>query len=276
MSRYSDPHTVSQAGDWIMGTARRNPEALLLLAAGCCLLMRSGASSSSRASSGRYGGGDEWSRSGSNRFSRAAESTTDYVSGMKDRASSTASAYAADVKDRISDTAGSYAETVSEFASDARRNISAASERFTRQAQSSMDWVMRDQPLAVALAGLAAGAAVAAAFPTTDIENRTLGSARDALTDAAKEAGENLMGAAGKAGERLKSAAAERGLSSVRDVASDVAETFTGAAKGKSDDLGSATTVPESPSTRADFARSEPNRPSNMARTSEPGDRSNR
>ena len=96
------------------------------------------------------------------------------------------------------------------------------------------------------------------------------------LTGAAKEAGENLMGAAGKAGERLKSAAAERGLASVKDVASDVAETFTGAAKGKSDDLGSATTVPESPSTGMDFATSDANRPSNMARTSDPGGRSNR
>jgi hypothetical protein len=126
---------------------------------------------------------------------------------MKDRVSNMAGSYAADIQDRISDSAGSYAETVSEFASDARRNVSEKTQRFTHQArstvQSSMDRIMRDQPLAVALAGLAAGAAVAAAFPTTEIENRTLGGAREALTDAAKEAGENLMGAAGKAADRL-------------------------------------------------------------------------
>jgi len=40
---YSETETYSQAGAWLMGTARRNPEALLLLAAGCCLLMRSAA-----------------------------------------------------------------------------------------------------------------------------------------------------------------------------------------------------------------------------------------
>jgi hypothetical protein len=261
-----------------MGAARRNPEALLLLAAGCCLLMRSGASSSSRAYSARYGEGDLWSRSGSNRLSRAAESATEYASGMKERASSAASAYAADVKDRISDTAGSYADTVSEFASDARRNISETTERFTRQAQSSMDRIMRDQPLAVALAGLAAGAAIAAVFPSTEIEDRTLGGAREALTDAAREAGQNLMGAAGKAGERLKSAAAERGLSAegLKDMASDVAETFTSAAKGKPSDLGRATTVPENPSTRTDFAAGNADRGSSMAGNSEPGGRSNR
>jgi hypothetical protein len=275
MSRYSDPHRASQTGDWIIGTARRNPEALLLLAAGCCLLMRSGASSSSRAYSGRYGEGDYSSRASSNRFSQAAEKATDYASGMKDRVSSTATAYAADMKDRISDAAGSYADTVSEFASDARRNISEASERFTRRVQPSMDWVMRDQPLAVALAGLAAGAAVAAMFPSTEIENRTLGGAREALTDAAKEAGQNLMGAAGKAGERLKSAATERVLSSesMKDFASDVAETFTSAAKGKPSDLGRATTVPENPSTGTAGTA---DRSSSMARTTEPGGRSNR
>jgi hypothetical protein len=259
-----------------MDTARRNPEALLLLAAGCVLLMRSGGSSSSHAYSSQYRPGDHLARSGSNRFAQVAESASDYASEMKDRVSNTAGSYATGIKDRLSDTA----ETVSEFAADARRNVSERTQRFTRQTQStvqsSMDRIMRDQPLAVALAGLAAGAAVAAAFPTTDIENRTLGGAREALTDAAKEAGENLIGAAGKAGERLKGAAVERGLASVKDVASDVAETFTGAAKGKSDDLGSATTVPEGPSRGADFARSETNRSSNMARTSEPGGRSNR
>jgi hypothetical protein len=261
-----------------MGAARRNPEALLLLAAGCCLLMRSGASSSPRTHSGRYGEGDLWSQSGSNRFSRAAESATEYASGMKDRASSAASAYAADVRDRISDTAGSYADSVSGLASDARRNISETTERFTRQAQSSMDRIMRDQPLAVALAGLAAGAAIAAVFPSTEIEDRTLGGAREALTEAAKEAGQNLMGAAGKAGERLKSAAAERGLSAegMKDMASDVAETFTSAAKGKPSDLGRATTVPENPSTGTGFAAGNADRSSSMAGTSGPGGRCDR
>ena len=47
MTDYSATQTYTQAGDWLLGTARRNPEALLLVAAGCCLLMR-GASSSSR------------------------------------------------------------------------------------------------------------------------------------------------------------------------------------------------------------------------------------
>ena len=33
---------ASNAGSWLMDTARRNPEALLVVAAGCALLMRGG------------------------------------------------------------------------------------------------------------------------------------------------------------------------------------------------------------------------------------------
>jgi hypothetical protein len=46
---------------------------------------------------------------------------------------------------------------------------------------------MREQPLAVAALGLAAGAALAAIFPPTEVEQRTLGPARDALTGAARD-----------------------------------------------------------------------------------------
>ena len=76
-----------------------------------------------------------------------------------------------------------------------------------------MERVLRDQPLAVAVAGLAAGAAVAALFPSTEVEGRTLGGAREALTGAAGKAGEMVMDAAEKAKERLQNAAEERGFS---------------------------------------------------------------
>jgi hypothetical protein len=112
-----------------------------------------------------------------------------------------------------------------------------------------MERVLREQPLAVAVAGLAAGAAVAALFPSTEMEGRTLGGAREALTDAAGKAGEMVMDAAGKAKERLQAAAEERGFSSegLQGLASEVAETFTGAVAGKSADRDSPPTAPKSP-----------------------------
>ena len=169
------------------------------------------------------------------------------------RAVESAADYASDIKDQVADTASDYAETVSEFAGEARRKVSEQSERFARQAQSTMQStmarVLREQPLVVAAVGLAAGAAVAAAFPATDVENRTLGGARDALTDAASKVGENVMQAAGKAGERLKSAAQEGGLTpdGLKELAGEVADTFADGVSGKSGERGPPT-VKDSPS----------------------------
>jgi hypothetical protein len=189
MSSYSDRDTYSQAGDWVLGAVRRHPEALLLMAAGCCLMMRSGRSSS------RAGPGvaphmrDEWDYQtgrASTDFRRAsasareglsqsaadtAKSAGDYASQVKDRLTDTASDYASQMKDRISDTASFYADSVADFAGDARRKVAERSAQFKRQTQatlqSGMQHVLREQPLAVAVAGLAAGAAVAALFPST-------------------------------------------------------------------------------------------------------------
>ena len=250
MSRYSDIDTYSQAGDWLAGAARRNPEALLLLAAGACLLMRGRGASSSRASSRRpYGEVAQSQQSGSAGMSSSAGRVSSNLRDGLSRAADTATDYAAQIKDRVSETASAYADSVSEFADDARRSVSERSARLGRQAQStlqgSMDRVLRDQPLAVAVAGLAAGAAVAALFPSTEMEGRTLGGAREALTGAAGKAGEMVMDAAGKASERLKTAAQERGLSSegLQGLANEVAETFTGAVGGKSGDRESASSV---------------------------------
>jgi hypothetical protein len=254
MSRYSETDTFSQAGDWLMGRARRNPEALLLLAAGCCLLMRSGGNLSSRAASHSRPG--EHSEGYQSEPRRAPSDIVRDSSNVRDglsRDANSATNYASQIKDRVSDTASSYAESVSEFAEDTQRNVSERSARLKRQAQSTlqsgMNRVLRDQPLAVAMAGLAAGAAVAAVFPSTEIEDRTLGSAGEGLRQAAGKAAEKVKDAAGKAGDRLKSAAEERGLTSegLKEVAGEVADTFTSAVSGRSDEQGGASTVPQSP-----------------------------
>ena len=209
MSRYPDTDTSFQAGDWLAGAARRNPEALLLLAAGACLLMRSRGSSSSRSPArSQYRDIDHGQQSGSGRISSSAGRTASNLREGISRAADSAADYASDIKERVSDTASAYADSVSEFAQDTRRTVSERSSRLGRQAQSTLqdgvERVLRDQPLAVAVAGLAAGAAVAALFPSTEVEGRTLGGAREALTGAAGKAGEMVMDAAEKARERLR------------------------------------------------------------------------
>jgi hypothetical protein len=255
MSRYSETET-SQAGDWLMDKARRHPEALLLLAAGACLLMRSGGNGSARPAIRRRSDWSEgaYSGEGGRRSSTTASNMREGVSNMREgvsRAADTAADYASDVKDRISETAAGYADSVSDFAGDAGRAVSERAERWQRQARSQVqggvDRVLREQPLAVAVAGLAAGVAVAALLPATRMENQAFGGARDALADAAGKAGERMMEAAGKAGERLKEAADERGLSAdgLKKMAGEVADAFTGEVKGKADTSGSGGTAPD-------------------------------
>jgi ferritin-like metal-binding protein YciE len=140
MSSYSERDTYSQAGDWLLGTVRRNPEALLLMAAGCCLMMRRG--SSLRTNARRAYERDEWgypasrassqvrgtSASPREGLSRAADAASDtarsageYASQAKDRMTDMVSNYASQMKERISDTASEYADSVRDFAGEARR-----------------------------------------------------------------------------------------------------------------------------------------------------------
>jgi hypothetical protein len=277
MSRYSETDTTSQAGDWLIGTARRHPEALLLLAAGACLLMRSGGNGSARPAIHRSDRSEgAYSGEGGRRSSGAASDMREGVA----RAADTAADYASDVKDRISETAAGYADSVSELAGDAGRAVSERAERWQRQARSQVqggvERVLREQPLAVAVAGLAAGVAVAALLPATRMENQAFGGARDALADAAGKAGERVMEAAGKAGDRLKEAAEERGLSTdgLKKMAGEVADTFTSEVKGKPDATGSASTAPDRPGSRSgeSFGRQQGARDQNpTANTPRPG-----
>ena len=227
------------AGEWIMGAVTRNPEALLLLAAGVALLMRSGRGPSVRRNSlpdrrneGQYRAGREDSASGiSERVTEAARRAGEYVSGATERAGE----YVSEATDKVSETAGSYASSASEYANEAARIAAKRSRRMANQVRDTSDYLVREQPWAVALTGLLAGAAVAAAFPSTRLERRTLGEVGERLRSAAGSMGEQLMEAGTQAGERLSEVAEERGLTAegLKQAARDVGETFSSALVGK-------------------------------------------
>jgi ElaB/YqjD/DUF883 family membrane-anchored ribosome-binding protein len=241
----------SHAADWLVAAARRKPEALLLFAAGCALMMRGAGTGPTRRQFGdTYGQTPEHDAAG--RAGTAA-------AGLG-RAAESVSRYAGDVRDRLGDTAGAYASSVSDYAEDARRrvgdyaegvrqNVSAASDRVVSTAQSAAQTtsdILREQPLLIAALGLAAGATVAALFPTSDVERRTLGPAGEALAGAAGRAGEDLMDRAARAGEQVQKSAADRGLSSegLKDLAHQAAETFTRSPDSASQARGPTTAPP--------------------------------
>jgi hypothetical protein len=197
------------ASDWLIGAFKKHPEGLLLLAAGAVLMMRQGASSPVQTAAG-------------NAASRVAEAAAD------------ARNYAADAADRTLRSAGSMASTASDYAKQATQNVGEQSGRAIQQAQSSLqagiNRVLKEQPLLVAVAGMAAGAAVASAFSTTDFEKETLGPIGDQVSEAASRVGDQLKEATATAGATLKKAADQRGLNveGLKDVASEVAGAFTG------------------------------------------------
>jgi hypothetical protein len=219
--------------DRLVNAATKNPEGLLLLAAGCALLLRSGSSRNVPRS------GEQWTQRDDRRndqwqmpqgVSRIADTARGYASEVGQTVSQVGQA--------VSEKADQYATTAGEYADHARRTVMDQSGRFAEQAQSTIERIVRDQPLAVAVAGLAAGAAVAAAFPATRMEQETLGTAGQKLADAAGSAGEKLGGAASAASERLMNAAEERGLSAggLKEVARDVASAFEGSLSGDDKD----------------------------------------
>jgi ElaB/YqjD/DUF883 family membrane-anchored ribosome-binding protein len=216
----------SQAADWVVNTARRKPEALLLVAAGCALMMRSGGGFTSSSSRPSDTGGASW-----------RDETTGAARAGVNRTADETRRYAGEMRDRISDTASGYASTVADYAQDARRrmgeytgavreNLSSATDQVARTAQSaarSTADTLREQPLLIAALGLAAGAAVAALFPATDIERRTLGPAGEALVGAAEAAGRDFVDRAARTGEEMRRTA-EEGL---KDMAHQAADSFT-------------------------------------------------
>ena len=238
-----------RAGDWLLGAVKRNPEELVLLAAGCALMMRSGSSSqrprdgNERSVASRYDQPTGYRENASSPSGSVGAS-----SGLEQgysRAAKSARDYATEIKDRVAETASSYASSVADYAEDARRSVTEHSGRTAREVQStvqrSISRVVREQPLAIAILGLAAGAAVAAILPASDIERETLGPAGEKISDAASKAREQLKEAAAKAGDRLMSAAEERGLNAegLKEVAQDVAGAFGSAfSGGKKDAVG--------------------------------------
>jgi hypothetical protein len=150
--------------------------------------------------------GDRNSRKGS--ASGAGEAVREYVS---------------DAGEKLAASASSLASSATDYADEARRTISETSGQVAQRAQSTVqdtiDRVTQQQPLTLALLGLAAGAAVAAVLPPSEIERETLGAAGERLAESAEKVGESLKDSTAKAGERIKSAAED----SLKDVASDVA-----------------------------------------------------
>jgi hypothetical protein len=191
--------------EWLVERIKKNPEGLLLVAAGCALLLRAG-------SRNRFN--DSVTQAGS-LPSQAASRAAEYVQSATEKASDYAS------------QAASYATSTAEsFKSDSERVVGS----MRTQVSDTVERVTQRQPLAIAAVGLLAGAAIATAFPPTDIERRTMGPLADDLKEAGSDLADRLSEGTQAASGRLKQAANERGLNAegLKETGAEVAKAFTG------------------------------------------------
>jgi ElaB/YqjD/DUF883 family membrane-anchored ribosome-binding protein len=218
------------AGGWITDAVTRNPEGLLLLGAGIALLMRSG-----RRQSAKY----RYAQSMSQREREYAGIREPTIGeGLGERVGEVArraGEYVSEATGQVAETAQSFTSAAADYADEASQAAMERSRQMADQVRETADYLVREQPWAVALAGVLTGAAVAAVFPSTRIERRTLGDVGDRLRSAAGAAGEQVMEAGMKAGERLSEIAEERGLTSkgLKQAAQDVGGTFSSALSGE-------------------------------------------
>jgi hypothetical protein len=201
-----------------LGDSKKNPEGLLFLAAGCALLLRRGRSieriEQARSDAQEYLGhresiSDDIPRQ--NPVGEWAKEASRIAENARDRAAS--------LSQKMSETAADYAGAASEYARDTREKVVDQSRRLAEKGQAGVQTLMQEQPLAVALVGVAAGAAVAAALPMTIPERRVLGPARQRVYEAAETAGQKITEAAG---ERLSGVIKEGVKEVVREVGAGI------------------------------------------------------
>lgn len=84
---------------------------------------------------------------------------------------------------RASSTTGEWQAAASEKAEE----LTDSARRVAHQARNRWESMLDDNPMAIGIAALAAGALIGASLPTTEVENEYLGETRDQLVDSARE-----------------------------------------------------------------------------------------
>lgn len=154
---------------------------------------------------GDWAGASEasWERDGT-----SPDDDTDpaYTSGTDGSLRDKVGEYASSARETAGEYASSARETAAEYAESARSTARRASEgvrtaataasaraqQRLRQASASADRFVHENPLAAGAVALAAGVAIGLSVPATELENRTMGEARDTAWQKASEVARNL------------------------------------------------------------------------------------
>ena len=194
--RHEDGSMQRGAGiaDFLSQTLRNRPDALLLMAAGAALML----------ARGRSLGQHDGAASGiGERLHSAADTAAHMASDLRQRVGE-------QVED-LRESVGDYAERATHRAQEKREALShrtgEAFDRARSGLRENMDYMLREQPLALGALSLLAGVAIGAALPRTVIETRTVRVAREPLRGARGRM-DTVRSAVGEVGEKVKEAIA--------------------------------------------------------------------
>ena len=202
-SKFSPGQLVDQALAYAKGnggeffgnlgnTIKANPVPTVLTSVGLLWLML-GQNRSPAPSSAATGSGASSLGHLGERFSDMAHNVTDSLGNARSRIEETAHRMqdkASNVTDKATHLTGSVSDTLSSAGERLNRSSHDASDALleqARKAQSSFNYLLREQPLALAAIGIALGAAIGAALPSTQREDQLMGQASDQLTDKARQ-----------------------------------------------------------------------------------------
>ena len=175
-------------------SVRNNPMPVILTGVGLAWMMAS--SNEPRAPAYRsagYGGYQEWTSDGVEEMEESGgESGGRLKSGLRSAKSALGSVgeKASRAKDSLKHSVGSLSDSASGAVSGTGDRMRTQGERMRVQSQrlrSNFETMMEEQPLIVGAIGIALGAALGAAFPRTEREDRLLGETRDSAMRAVKE-----------------------------------------------------------------------------------------
>ncbi|MBF8780496.1 DUF3618 domain-containing protein [Pseudomonas fulva] len=153
-------------------------------------------------------------------------------------ASSSVKAKAYDLRDKASDMTQGTRDSASSTADSLRRTAHDTRDQVRYQAdmvKGQFDTLLREQPLVLAAIGIALGAAIGAALPSTRKEDQLLGSASDRLTETVKAKGERAYV---EAKETVKQSVSDQG-SGQQDKSQGQGRPATGTATDHDTDLSS-------------------------------------
>ncbi|WP_341520568.1 DUF3618 domain-containing protein [Pseudomonas sp. G.S.17] len=173
-------------------TIKANPVPTVLTSVGLLWLML-GQNRSPAPSSAATGSGTSSLGHLGEQISDMAHNVTDSLGSARSRIEETAHRMkdkASDVTDKASNLTGSVSDKLSSAGQRLNMGSHDASDALqeqARKAQSSVNYMLREQPLALAAIGIALGAAIGAALPATQRENQLMGQASDHLTDKARQ-----------------------------------------------------------------------------------------